>query len=126
MAQDPAQIAAMMELLGGKGQQAPAQMSPGLVDMIHQETFAPQQQNTQVAENNTPRLSLPVDEALRAITGQSQDFSDKFNNATLQTTLAQPANSFPLMSGLIDTGIFRRHQGAYPPARFPDHYKFPE
>lgn len=29
-----------------------------------------------------------------------------------------------MLGGLLDLGLWRRHQGVYPPARFPDHYDF--
>lgn len=57
--QDQKQIAAMMELLGDKQKKpAPVEMSPGLIDLIHQETLAPQQ-NIQVAAN-VPTESNPL------------------------------------------------------------------
>lgn len=41
--------------------------------------------------------------------------------------LARPngvADWSKMVGALLNTGLFRRHQGVYPPARFPDHYDF--
>ena len=30
-----------------------------------------------------------------------------------------------MLDGLVDSGVLKRHQGLYPPAKYPDHYGTP-
>jgi hypothetical protein len=66
----------------------------------------------------------PVDSGLDATNDHWGTITGDHAQAAFAGLNARAAS--PDLSGkLIDTGIWKRHQGAYPPARHPDHYGTP-
>jgi len=52
----------------------------------------------------------------------SNRIDDESQTSALTGLLVDAQTKGKMGDKLIDTGIWKRHQGAYPPAKYPDHY----